>query len=360
MLARIGYEIQIMGEPKVIKKKRAILILTAVMLWGVAAPLNAQARVESGVEPPDFQRIGQTGWQFLRLPTVARNAAMANVKSGLADNTAAAIFTNPAKLVDIENLDATFTQMNYVAGISYITGAVAKDLGNLGVFGFQFASLNTGDMYRTENQYSAALDITERSDDLGTFTAGDLLVGLSYARSVTDRLAIGGNLSYIRENLDETEVSNWTVDFGIFFRTGFRSLTLSMLARNFGPDTEFTGFDDIYGLPQTVRMPLDFRLGVSFDFLEGTTGPYELRGYLEGAHPNDGPERVNAAMEYTFLGLFSLRGGYGFNYDEQGLTLGGGLNFNMSGVIGRIDYAFLDYGRLSSVHLFTIGFGLSE
>lgn len=346
-----------MGEPKMIKKKWVILVSVVLMIWNVTAPLSAQ---DAGVEPPSFERVGQTGWQFLRLPVIARNAAMANIKSGLPNSNVTAIFSNPAKLVDIGNIDAAFSRMNYVADISYMTAAVAKDFGNWGVFGIHFASLDAGEMYRTENIFNEDLGITERSGDIETFTAGDLLVGVSYARSVTDRLSIGGNLSYIQEKLDKTEIKNWNADFGIFFRTGFRSLTLSMLARNFGPDKEFTGFTDIYGLPQSVRMPLDFRLGVGYDLIEGGGGLHELRGYVEGVHPNDGPERVDTALEYTFFNVLALRGGYKFNYDEQGLTIGGGVNYSMSGITGRIDYAFLDYGRLSSVHLFTVGFGFGE
>jgi hypothetical protein len=32
----------------------------------------------------------------------------------------------------------------------------------------------------------------------------------------------------------------------------------------------------------------------------------------------------------------------------------------MGDVTGRVDYAYLDYGRLSSVHLFTLGFALGN
>ncbi len=332
----------------------AIMTLMAVMS---VTPIYAQ-RQDSGFEPPDFERIGQSGWQFLHLPTIARNAALADIKCGLKNNSVTAIFTNPANLVDIQNIDAAFSKINYVADISYMTAAVAKNFGKWGVFGIHFANLDVGDMIRTENIYDPRFDITYRSGDLETFSAGDLLVGISYARSVTDRLSIGGNISYIREKLDQTKVENWNTDFGIFFRTGFRSLTLSMVARNFGPDTEFTGFTELYGLPQSVRMPLDFRLGISYDFIEKAyDSDHRLSGYLEGVHPNDASERIHIALEYSFLDVFLLRGGYKFNYDEQGFTMGGGLNFNMRGITGRIDYAYLDYGRLSSVHLFTVGFG---
>jgi hypothetical protein len=335
----------------------ALMVLIGAMLSSAQEPRPPLPEVK----PPKFERVGQTGWQFLHLPTVARNASMAGIFSGLNRNDVMSVFANPANLVDVKNLDAGFTKINYVADISYMTAAVAKNFGSWGVFGLSFANLDIGDMIRTENVYNPDLDITERSGDMDTFTAGDVLIGLSYARTVTDRLSIGGNVSYITETLDETEVKNWNVDFGVFFKTGFRSLRFSLVARNFGADKEFTGFTEIYGVPQTVRMPLDFRMGLGYDVIEKKEGGlHALAAYLEGVHVNDGPERVHAAMEYTFLDLFNLRAGYKFNYSEQGLTLGGGLNFNMKGVIGRIDYAYLDYGRLNSVHMFTVGFGIDK
>lgn len=343
-----------------IKIKRIILILLAIVFYSGIPSLYAQ-RTDSGVDPPEFERIGQSGWQFLHLPTVARNAALANVKTGLSHNSVTAVFTNPAKLTDVSNIDASFSSMSYVADINYLTAAVAMNFGNLGVFGLHVASLDAGDMIRTENIYDEELDQTSRSGDLGTFTAGDIKAGISYAKLITANLSVGGNFSFIQEKLDNTTVENFTVDLGLFFQTGFRSLTLSMVASNLGPDQEFTGFTEVYGLPQSVRMPVSYSLGLTYDIIEPSTdGSHQLTSYLEGVHPNDGPERVHAALEYNFISIFYLRGGYKFNYDEQGFTAGAGINYNMSGVTGRIDYAYLDYGRLDSVHLFTLGFGIDN
>jgi hypothetical protein len=344
------------------KNNQIFIAVALIILIGATLSLAQTPRPPlTEVNPPKFERVGQTGWQFLHLPTVARNASMAGVISGLKNNDVMSVFANPANLVDVKNMDAGFTKINYFADISYMTAAVAKNFGSWGVFGLCFASLDVGDMIRTENIYNEDLGITERSGDLETFSAGDLQFGLSYARTVTDRLSIGGNVSYIQETLDQTKVKNWNVDFGVHFKTGFRSLRFSLVARNFGADKEFTGFTEIYGVPQSVRMPLDYRLGVGYDIIEQKDdGLHALSAYLEGIHVNDGPERVHVALEYTFMKTFSLRGGYKFNYDEQGLTVGGGINFDMNGVTGRIDYAYLDYGRLTSVHLFTLGFGLGK
>jgi len=342
---------------KMTKPARPLLILLILVSL---ASMNYAQRQDSGIEAPDFERVGQSGFQFFHLPTVARNAALADVK-GLINDNVTAVFGNPANLVQISNVGASFGMLNYVADISYVTAAIAKNMGKWGAFGVHMASLDAGELIRTQNIYDPMNEITYRSGDMETFYAGDLLAGISYAKLLTDRLSFGTNIRYFKETLDSTDVTNWSFDYGLHFVTGFRTLTLSMVALNLGPDHEFTGFTELYGLPQSIRMPLDFRFGLSYDLIENHEGgPHQLTAYLEGLHPNDGPERVHSALEYNFMSIFSLRGGYKFNYDEQGLTLGFGLNYNMGTINGRIDYAYLDYGRLSTSHLFTLGFGLGK
>jgi len=60
-------------------------------------------------------------------------------------------------------------------------------------------------------------------------------------------------------------------------------------------------------------------------------------------------------MEYVYKERFILRGGSRFNYDEDGLTAGGGLRlpFGEDQEIG-FDYAFQDFGILNQIHRFTM------
>ncbi len=340
-----------------VRKVLPLLLIALCMLY--VSPIRAQnVRTAAGIDPPPFQRTAQTGFQFLHLPTTARSAAMAGIHMASGDATAA--FNNPAKLVGIDNLDLAVSHVSYIADIQYNTGAIAKNMGVWGVVGVRVASLDAGDMVRTENVLDEVANTTSRSGDLGTFTAGNLLVGVIYARPITDRLSVGGNVSYIREKLAETEVNNLSIDFGVYFETGFRSLRLALVAKNVGPDAEYAGFSEVFGIPQSVRMPIDFRFGVAYDFMgsEAIPGQSRLSGYLEGVHPNDGPERVHAALEYEVLGMFAARGGYRMNYDEQGITAGAGVNFSTIGFNGRFDYAYVDYGRLSYTHILTLGIGI--
>jgi len=287
------------------------LIIIIVKLCSISLLSSQEVNPPQAViDPPEFDRVGQTGWQFLHLPTSARTAALVDIKSGLTHNDVTAIFNNPANMAKVENVDISVSQINYVADISYFTAAVAKKFGAWGNLGLFLTYLDIGDMIRTQNVYNEQIEITERCGDLGTFTAGDLMIGLCFARFVTGKLMVGGNVSYIEEKPDDTKVSNWNTDFGLYYQTGFRSLRLSMVAGNFGPDTEFTGFTEIYGISQFVRKSIDFRLGIGYDILESTEDfQQRLAVFLEGVHPNHGPERVHAALEYNLLNVFSLRGG---------------------------------------------------
>jgi hypothetical protein len=105
-------------------------------------------------------------------------------------------------------------------------------------------------------------------------------------------------------------------------------------------------------------MPIDFRLGVAMDFFDDEGSPNLLTVSLEFSHPNDGPEKINSGVEYSFQDIFFLRGGYKFNYDEEGLVLGAGLKYDISGFTGRFNYAYVDFGNLNQVHMIQLGFSL--
>lgn len=340
---------------------RVKINLTFIILlvpFFISMDLFAQYNEDPRLDPPSFNRVGKSGWQFLHLPTVARNSALGGIKCGLTNNDVNSVFANPANLVDINGTQAAFSQMEYLVETTYITGAIAKNFNEWGVIGVHFASFNAGDMIRTENSWDPTNGIVDRSGNLGTFTAGDMRIGLSYARSVTDRLSIGGNVAYIQEKLDDVEINNFTFDFGVFFQTGFKSLRFALLARNLGPDKQFTGFSQLYGRPDMVKMPVDFFVGIGYDWIGGKeSADHTLSSYFELSHPNDAPERAHYAMEYIFMDLLALRGGYKFNYDEQSFTFGAGLKFEIEKIRMNFDYAYMDYGELENVNMFTVGFG---
>ena len=66
-------------------------------------------------------------------------------------------------------------------------------------------------------------------------------------------------------------------------------------------------------------------------------------------------------LEYSYKKMASVRGGYKFRLgsesaeDEEGITLGFGINTNLSSTALSLDYAFADFGRLQQAHRVSMG-----
>ncbi|NIA29096.1 MAG: PorV/PorQ family protein [Actinobacteria bacterium] len=348
-------------------KLRNIFRISIFMLATV--PIMAMGQyyqnIDYGLHPAKFERLGQAGWQFLKIPTNARQAGMGGVVAAIGRGDASYSFTNPASINDVENLELSLSSMNWIADLKYQSGALVKNFGNWGTFGFNFLYLDYGEMIRTEYQEvlnnGLRTGLTEPKFDLGTFGAIDIALGLSYSRRVTDRLQIGGNLRYLREELADAVVSNWAIDIGTLFYTGIKTFRIALIGRNFGPDVTFAKWSEQIAVPPaSVRMPMNLIIGAAIDILEGKNGnPHQMTLAADFVHPNDGPEKVNVGTEFSFHNFMMLRAGYRFNYDEEGLTLGAGLKVKTSGTMEvTFNYSYWAFGVLGNTNMFSVGFGL--
>ena len=100
---------------------------------------------------------------------------------------------------------------------------------------------------------------------------------------------------------------------------------------------------------------MSFRVGLAYDIDMGPKSVLTLTTELK--HPNDNIRQGAIGAEWGFSEQFFLRGGYKFNYDEEGLALGGGLSTKVSNSTCLVvDYAWQDFGRLQSTQRFSVGF----
>jgi hypothetical protein len=344
-------------------KKLNIMIF--VLMLGFSGLVHGQGfeppSGDGGIPAEDFERIGQSGWQFLKIPVSARKAAMGGVLTGVANGDANAAFDNPAELVNIDNWQVMANRVAWFADIDNNAVSVVRNFGNLGVFGLSIVALDYGDISRTSflripDESAPAGERDGLDLNMGTYTATDMAVGISFARSVTDRLSFGTTVRYLRSEIDDVSMSNISFDVGTLYYTGFRTLRLGIAARNFGPDQKLIEFNEqIRREPASIKMPVQLRLGIAMDLLEGIDSPHLLTMALEGTHPNDGPEHLNWGVEYKLMSLLALRGGYRFNYDEEGLTLGAGLDLSAGSTSFYFDFAYVDFGNLNNVQLYTLG-----
>ncbi|MGB2867459.1 MAG: PorV/PorQ family protein [Bacteroidota bacterium] len=336
-----------------------VLLLTLALLddcWA-QVPTN---EVGSGVEPLELSRVGAAGWQFLKLPTDARGAAMGGVKAAVSYGNANAALNNPASAVDVAGTDIQFSSMNWVADIQYNTLSVVQNLGSMGTIGVHCLYLDYGRMIRTEVADVGDLGIVPITEGLGTFTASDFSAGFLYARQITNFLQVGGTIRYMQQQIDDAKMKSWAVDVGTLYWTGIGSLRISMLGKNFGPDGEFLSYRGrIAQAAVKVKMPMMLILGTAYDIIPfSTETQHRMTVVCEYVKPNDGPEKANLGLEYFAYSILFVRAGYRFNYDEESYTFGVGTQCAIEdGLTLKADFAYLNLGRFNSVSVITIGCG---
>ena len=112
--------------------------------------------------------------------------------------------------------------------------------------------------------------------------------------------------------------------------------------------------------------------GISFDVFEMVQGkefnadsPHDAIFAIQMDHPNDNQERLNLGGEYGFKKTLFLRLGGKIGYDEESISGGFGLNFQVMGSYWlQFDYAYSHMGRITEAtsdfagqpHRFSLGF----
>lgn len=322
----------------------------------VLSLMTSVIRAQAGIAPNNIERVGQSGWQFLKINGDARQAAMGGAYTAISKGDAGAIFGNPASLADVKQIDVQLNTLKWIADIGHQSAAVAVNLGYIGVVGASVAMLGYGDIPETINSPSGASGTTPMVTG-NTFSANDVAAGISFARKITDNLSVGGNVRWMQQKIAELSMHNWSLDFGTMYYTGFRSLRLAVTARNFGPDSRFGGWSEEYQTESdNIRMPLDIRVGMAMDFLDEQGSPHLLTVAAEGEHPNDGEEKFQIGASYAYQNMFFIRGGYKFNYDTQKFTFGAGINYQFGDLLCTVNYAYVDFSELKQVHMFSLGF----
>ncbi|RJP78662.1 MAG: hypothetical protein C4524_06200 [Candidatus Zixiibacteriota bacterium] len=321
--------------------RKSILI---VLLAGLLTPALGQ----------EFAKVGTMGAQFLKIDLDARSTAMGSASMAMGGD-AGAIFRNPAALVNVPATSFVASYAPWFADINLYGAALARNFYQYGVVGLHFIYLNSGEIEETT--------VAQQQGTGNTFSVSDFAVGLSYARRLTNKFSIGGNLRWIHEDLYISDASVFGVDVGLLYETGFQTLRMGMSIRNFGGKFNLPGtyqdFDNGQPLPQESTylgydLPIEFAFGLAAEALQ--TPEHRITLALDAIHPSDNYERVQIGGEYAFTETAFLRAGYIFRHDTAGLNAGAGVAVPMSGYNLGIDYAFSNFTILDNVHRFTFRF----
>lgn len=327
-------------------KRNIIIILTLIL----------------ALTPPLFPRkkLAQTGFKFLSVTSDARGGALGDAMTTL-ESGSSALFFNPAGMARLNGrFEATFSMNKWIADINHnaFSLAFSPATGRYGVFGLSFMNVDYGKLIGTMVWGSESGFV-----ETGTFHPTAFAVGFGYAKALTDKFAVGGQVRVASQDLGNSFVVVGTdslsvkhnlaaatsFDFGTTFRTGFKSLVFGMSLRNFSNEITYER--------EGFQLPLTFRIGLSMNVLDLANIPANKMSCLvsvDAVHPRDYPEQVMLGLEYNLMQMFSLRAGYVSPSDEHKLSLGFGVRF----MGATVDYAYTPFGVFDNVQRITLRFGL--
>ncbi|MBM3319291.1 MAG: PorV/PorQ family protein [Candidatus Eisenbacteria bacterium] len=292
-----------------------------------------------------FAKVGTIGAQFLKIGVGGRGVAMGESFVAIADD-ASALYWNPAGIARLEGQSHVFfSHSAWPADIGHeFAGYVFTYGGIPGVMGVSLNVLQMDPMIRTTEYHPDGRNLAG-SQELEQFDAGDMAIGVSYARFLTDKFAFGGTLKWIHQGLEDEFAEGLNFDFGTLYNTGFRTVTIGMTVQNIGPTMKF--------IDQEFSPPTTFKLGVAMDAFR--SAQHAVLTSAEFNHPSDNKERANLGLEYEYIPLerfsVALRGGYMTNRDIQDYALGFGVGFPTSATAtADVNYSFMNMKELGATH----------
>ena len=309
-----------------------------------------------------FPKTGTAGLQFLKIGIDARAIGMGEAYTAVSDDISS-VYWNPAGLALKSQNQIMFTHTEWLAGIRYEYIAISKIM-TMGTFAFSTALLHMDYM-----------DVTEE-EPFGptgeTFTCYDLMAGITYSNSFTDKFSFGANIKFLREQLDIYDVNGFAIDIGSLYNTGWKNLIIGMSIKNFGPDLEYKVDEDGDGLLNEdpfdlldndgdglidedqdefpFKIPMGFSLGVAMDLYARDNQLLLASAQLDNCV--DRQETYNVGIEYK-IGTFKIRSGYQINYDAASYSVGFGWTIPTSFAIIDVDYAYTNMGDLTESFLKT-------
>jgi long-subunit fatty acid transport protein len=315
---------------------------TLAALAAVGA-LLAAARVEAA----GSARAGTSGGQELRIPVGPRGTALSG--SSIADAVGVeALYWNPAGAASAEGTEILFSTMSYLVDSDVHYAGVTREFAGIGTVGFAVKALDLGDIAVTTE--AAGGETGEQ------FSPSSSVIGLTYARTLTDRVALGITANLVTESIRNEQATGFAFDVGVQYALPARGMRFGAVMKSFGPKMRFEGPDfgfateppggDPSASPRTVvtesaafELPSSFRVGVSYDAFQSESGSLRLLTGFESSTFAESSYRFGA--EYMWRDALVFRGGVtasGADESPWGATFGGGVRAPLGSARVEVDY----------------------
>jgi hypothetical protein len=313
----------------------------------------------------DLARAGTTSGTQLLIPVGARSLALGGAVLGEVSG-AEAMYWNPAGIAYSQKSEILFNNMSYIGDTDLNYLALVFNGRSIGAFGLDIKSLSFGDIEETTEL---------EPDGTGkTYSPSFVVVGLSYSRLITDRIAAGVTGKVIHEGIMQTSASTLAFDLGVQYTFG-TNIKVGVVMKNVGGKLKYSGSNlersalmpsnslirengYFSGVALAADIPSVFSFGVSYTANFNEDNAFLISGAFN--NHNAASDDLYGGLQYGFKNFFFLRGGYNYqvqNSDNQifGASFGAGLRYQLSSFVFVFDYAFrqlTDY--FDSNNIFTI------
>ncbi len=193
-------------------------------------------------------QTGDTGYQFLNVPTSAHSAALGGGNVSIIEDDPTLMFTNPALLTNVSDKTLSLNFTSYISSTSKLSAAFAKQAGERGTWAVAAMMLNYGKMTETNENF----------EQLGEFSAKDISIQGGYTYLFSDYWSGGVQGKVIMSNYGEFKSTALGVDLGINYYDADHGLSVSLVGQNLG--------GQVKALYETnEKLPFNLVAGISKD-----------------------------------------------------------------------------------------------
>lgn len=299
---------------------------------------------------PAAAQESRTEYNFLRVPVSAHVAALGGDNISLIEDDPTLIFHNPSLISGVSDKTLNVNFMNYMEGVNTGSASFVKAVNDRATWGVMAEYVDYGSIKETD----------EDNNELGDFSAKDVMAGGTFAYLLTDHLAGGITMKFISSYIGDYNSFAVGVDLGLNYYWPDYGMSLSMVARNLGG--QIKAFEDDF-----ERIPFDLQIGATKKLGES---PLRISLTMTRIHDWD-DDFINhfiVGAELLLSKSVYVAGGYNFRRQDEmeitdtddesshgaGLTFGGGITLKRI----QFHFAYAKYHVSSSSLTFNLAFTL--
>jgi len=275
-------------------------------------------------------RQGQSGASQLLINPWARSTGLHGMNSSVVSGVEA-MRLNAGGLAFVNKTQILFSQTRYLSGADINVSAlgIAQRVGESGVLGLNFMSLNLG-------QQVVTTEFDPEGTSGATFTPQALNLGIAYAQSFSRSIHVGFLMRIINESIADVSATAVALDMGIQYVTGpDDNIHFGISLLNIGTPMRYRGDGLAIQLatPQSssylltvdqrsekFELPSTLNIGGAYDILFDKHRITLMGNFTSNSFSRD---FLGGGLEYAFNDMFMIRGGYRY---EDGIN--GALDFD--------------------------------